>query len=150
MKIIYTNACNKDFINLCIMLDNNLNEIVGGEKQREEYIQYNTLEDIHDVILIYENNEPIGCGSFKHYNDKTAEIKRVYVVNDFRGKGISKVIMNNLEKKAKDKGYKRLILETGTPLVEAKSLYKRMGYEVIENFGQYKCMKDSICMQKMF
>nr|WP_319490009.1 hypothetical protein [uncultured Caproiciproducens sp.] len=50
----YTNGANKDFILLCKMLDDNLNEIVGGEKQRRQYTQYNTLENIKDVVLIYD------------------------------------------------------------------------------------------------
>jgi GNAT superfamily N-acetyltransferase len=148
MRVLHTNGCNKDFIKLCKMLDVYLNGIVGGEKQREQYLQYNTLDDIHDVVLVYENNVIIGCGSFKYYDDITAEIKRVYIIDDYRGKGISKIIMGTLEKKAKHKGYTKIILESGAPLKEAMGLYKKLGYVIIDNYGSYKCMKDSICMQK--
>jgi GNAT superfamily N-acetyltransferase len=148
MKIVYTNGKNSDFIELCKMLDDNLNEIVGGEKQREQYVQYNTLEDINDVILIYDDKGPVACASFKFYDEHTAEVKRVFVCKAHRGKGIAKQLMGVLEKRAKDKGYSRLILETGSPLVEAMALYKKTGYQITENYGQYKDMKDSICMQK--
>ncbi len=148
MKIVYTDGKNVSFIELCEMLDDNLNEIVGGEKQREQYIQYNTLEDIDDVVLIYDDEVPVACASFKFYDEYTAEVKRVFVRKEYRGKGISKQLMSELEKRAKNKGFLKLILETGAPLIEAMALYKKMNYKVIENFGQYKDMQDSICMQK--
>ncbi|MDF2613960.1 MAG: family N-acetyltransferase [Clostridia bacterium] len=148
MEIVYTDGTDRDFVELCKMLDDNLNEIVGGEKQREQYIQYNTLADIHDVILIYHDKVPVACASFKFYDEDTAEIKRVFVRREYRGKGISKQLMSILEKRAKDKGFSKLILETGSPLIEAIALYRKMNYEVTENYGQYKDMQESICMQK--
>ena len=54
MRFIYTNGENPDFIELCHYLDNFLNELVGGEKNRAEYIPYNKLDDIHDVIVAYD------------------------------------------------------------------------------------------------
>lgn len=148
MKIVYTDGKDADFLELCKMLDDNLNEIVGGEKQREQYVQYNTLEDINDVILIYNDEVPVACASFKFYDEYTAEVKRVFVHKEYRGKGISKQLMGVLEKRAENKGFSRLILETGVRLIEAMALYKKMDYKIIENYGQYKDMQESICMQK--
>jgi len=148
MEIIYTDGSNPDFIMLCHMLDDYLNQIVGCEEDRLQYIKYNTLEDIHDVIIAYDDNIPIGCASFKLYKNDIAEVKRVFVKEEYRGKGISKELLQHVESSAKEKRYKKLILETGAPLVEAMSLYKKLGYTTIDNYGQYKCMKDSICMSK--
>jgi len=148
MEFIYTDGCNQDFIKLCRLLDDYLNKIVGGEENRKQYIPYNKLEDIHDVILAYDNSTPVGCASFKFYDNNTAEIKRVFVKKEYRGKGISKELMNLLEKRAIDKGFNTFLLETGAPLVEAMGLYNQLGYLVIENYGQYKNLKESICMQK--
>lgn len=148
MNFIYTDGRNSDFIVLCHLLDCYLNEIVGGEKNRSQYIQYNTLDDIKDVILAYKNDGPIGCAAFKYYDDKTAEVKRVFVKKEYRGNGISKKIMKLIENKAREKGFEKLILEGGEPLVEAMGLYYSMGFKVIENYGQYKNMPESICMEK--
>ncbi len=41
-----------------------------------------------------------------------------------------------------------MVLETGKPLLAAAGLYHKMGYKIIDNYGQYKDMKDSICMEK--
>lgn len=148
MEKRYTNGKDKDFIELCELLDEYLDEIVGGRKQREEYNRYNTLEDIHDVILIYEDGKAIACGSFKEYERHVAELKRVYVRKANRKNGIGKMLVNELEERAKEKGYTKLILETGKPLVEAIGLYKKMGFEIISNYGQYENMQGSICMAK--
>jgi len=146
--IIYSNGDNPDFVDLCKQLDNYFNKVNGVEKQ-EGYNQYNTLSDIADVWIAYEDNVPVGCAAFKQYEDKVAEVKRVFVKPEYRGKGISKELMNALESKALEKEYKSLILETGKNFKAAIGLYQSMGYTVIENFGQYKDMPNSVCMEKV-
>ena len=148
MRFIYTNGENQDFIELCHDLDDFLNELVGGEKNRAEYIPYNKLDDIHDVIVAYDEDIPVGSAGFKKYDDECAEVKRVFIKREYRGKGISKKLMELLEERARNKGYKYLILESGEPLVAAMSLYRKIGYKVIPNYGQYKDMPDSVCMKK--
>lgn len=148
MKLVYTNGEDKDFIMLCELLDENLNMAVGGEKQRAQYIQYNKLDHIHDVFLLYDNEIPVACASFKRYDQSTAEVKRVFVRNEYRRQGLSKYLMKQIEEKAKEQGYQSLILETGKPLAEAIGLYLRIGYQIIDNYGQYKDLKESVCMRK--
>lgn len=148
MRFIYTNGENPDFIELCHDLDDFLNELVRGEKNRAEYIQYNKLDDIHDIIVAYDEDIPVGSAGFKKYDDECAEVKRVFIKREYRGKGISKKLMELLEERAKNKGYKYLILESGELLVAAMSLYRKIGYKVIPNYGQYKDMPDSVCMKK--
>lgn len=148
MELIYTDGKDIRFINLCRELDDFLNEIVGGEKQREKYNQYNTLDDIHDVVLVIDNGQAVGCGSFKKYSENAAEIKRVFVKKGYRRKGLAKYIMQALEQRARNTGYIMLILETGNLLIAAMKLYSGIGYEIIANYGQYADMPESICMAK--
>lgn len=147
MTAAYTNGQDKDFAALCGQLDDYLNQVVG-EKQRESYVQYNTRENIHDVILLYDEDRPIACASFKKHDAAIAEVKRVFICREYRGQGLSKQLMRLLEEKAREKGYTKLILETGAVLKEATALYERIGFVRMENFGQYKGMKASICMEK--
>lgn len=148
MELIFTDGNDKRFIDLCHELDEYLNFVVGGEKQRKQYTQYNTLENIHDVVLIIENGEAIACGSFKEYEPGIAEIKRVFTKERSRNRGYSKSIMRALEERALNRGYKKLILETGLLLKEAMSMYIANGFHVIENYGQYINMPESVCMEK--
>lgn len=148
MRYAYTDGTNKDFIELCHGLDDFLNELVGGEENRAEYIPYNTLDDIHDVIVAYDDDMPVGCASFKKYDDKSAEVKRVFIKEEYRGRGVSKELMERLEEKGRSEGYTYFILESGDPLVAAMALYRSIGYEVIPNYGQYKDMPDSGAMSR--
>ncbi len=91
---------------------------------------------------------PIGSASFKKYDDETAEVKRVFLKEEYRGRGISYDIMKMLEERARKNGYKYFILESGEPLVAAMALYRKIGYNVIPNYGQYADMDDSVCMKK--
>lgn len=149
MRYTITNGENVHFVELCNLLDKTLDEIVGNKIDRSKFIPFNTLEDIHDVILAYDDDVPIGCVSFKRYDDDTAEVKRVFVRNEYRGKGISKQLMKMLIERAKDKGYKRMVLETGELLVASMGLYKSIGFYIIENYGRYKNISESLCMEKL-
>lgn len=148
MKFVYTDGANSDFIKLCRDLDSFLNELVGGEENRAQYVPYNRLDDIHDAIVAYDGDFPIGCAAFKKYDDECAEVKRVFIKREYRGKGISKKLMELLENSAKKQGFRSLILESGEPLVAAMALYKKIGYKIIPNYGQYKDMPESVCMKK--
>jgi len=147
ITISYTDGKNMDFIALCKQLDTNLNQIIGAGRQ-EIYDQYNLLHDIKDVWIAYENNTSVGCAAFKHYDANTVEVKRVFVRPEHRKKGISRMLMACLEKRAQEMGYTLLILETGRSLKEAINLYQSSGFTVIENYGQYKDLPESVCMQK--
>jgi len=150
MKInyTYTNGKNADFKYLCDELDGALNEIVGGEQNRNQYIEHNQLDDIHDVYIAYEGYTPIGCASFKKYLDGIAEAKRVFVSTGHRRQGISKQLMKLIEDKAKSQGYHTMILETGRKMDTANNMYKNLGYSVIPNYGVYGAMEASICFGK--
>jgi GNAT superfamily N-acetyltransferase len=144
-----TDGTNPDFRDLCRLLDENLDELVGAKFQRSQYAQYNTLEHIHNVIVCYDNDTAIAAGSFKKYDDTTAELKRVFVRKEYRGQGIARELVSSLEQWAVSYGYAAMVLETGVPLVAAMTLYRSLGYVIIPNYGQYKDMKDSVCMRKV-
>ncbi len=72
----------------------------------------------------------------------------MFVQADYRGKGISKVILGKLEDWAIELGYTKSVLETGKGQPEAIGLYTKHGYSLIENFGQYADMPNSVCFEK--
>lgn len=147
-SIEYTNGKNVRFIKLCNQLDSYLQQIIGEDKQETQYAQYNSLVDVHDVILMIDNGETVGCGAVKRYDDHTMEMKRLYVKDEYRHKGYGRAIVGALEVLAKKKDVKTLILETGVPLVAAQKMYISCGFKVIENYGQYKGIDSSVCMSK--
>lgn len=101
------------------------------------------------VIVAYYDENPVGCGCFRETDDKgTVEIKRMYVKEEVRGKGIAKSILKELEIWAQDDGKLRVILETGINQPEAISLYKKLGYKQIEKYEPYVNSEESVCMGK--
>lgn len=99
-------------------------------------------------MVAYDGETPVGCAGFQRYDHTTAEVKRVFIKSEYRGRGISKKLMEGLEQRARDQDYSRLILETGKPLVCAVRLYQRIGYRRIPNDGPYKEISESVCMEK--
>lgn len=145
---IKTDGENPDFARLCDKLDQNLDELVGGRVQRQKYVKYNQRESIHDVILVYKDEQAVACGSYKFYDKETVELKRIFTDYSIRGTGIGKELVKRLEADAKAAGYRYAILETGKVLTPACGLYKSLGYQKIPNYGQYVDMPESICMKK--
>jgi putative acetyltransferase len=80
---------------------------------------------------------------------KTLEIKRMFVLPEYRGKGIASKILSELERWASELNYIQTILETGINQPEAIALYKKSGHEITKNYGQYIGMENSICMKKI-
>ena len=81
---------------------------------------------------------PVACGAIRPLGKDAAELKRVYVKDEFRGRGYSKVVVKELERLAKERGYDIMRLETGVRQPEAISLYQRLGYHRIPNYGEYR------------
>lgn len=121
---------------------------VDGE-DHEFYDQYNKINKLQHIVLFYKNNEAVACGAMKPYNENTLELKRMWTNKTERQKGIASKILNELEKWGKELLYKKCILETGARQVEAIKFYKRNGYNLIPNFGQYSIIENSRCFEKI-
>lgn len=147
IKTLRTNSSNKDFVHLVQSLNDYLKVIDGNE--HDFYSQYNGLDDLKHVIVVYLNNVPAGCGAFKAYDENSVEIKRMYTNPEFRGQGIATKVLLELEKWAKEEGFKTCILETGKRQAEAVSFYKMMKYTITSNYGQYININNSLCFKKI-
>ena len=146
MKLLKTNSNHPDFQKLTQLFDDYLVEIDGDEK--DFFAQYNQIY-IDNVIVCYEAEIAVGCGAFKEYEPTVAEIKRMFVLPEKRGKGIASTVLNALEIWAKENGFQHAVLETSNQLTNAISLYQKSGYEVIPNYGQYIDVESSVCMKKI-
>ncbi|HOD11290.1 MAG TPA: GNAT family N-acetyltransferase, partial [Flavobacterium sp.] len=135
-----------DFQKLTQLFDDYLVEIDGDEK--DFFAQYNQIY-IDNVIVCYEDEIAVGCGAFKEYEPTVAEIKRMFVLPEKRGKGIASTVLNALEIWAKENGFQHAVLETSNQLTNAISLYQKSGYEIIPNYGQYIDVESSVCMKKI-
>lgn len=147
MKLIRTTSDHPDFGQLVAELDAYLRILDGDD--HEFYAQYNKTSLLKNALIVYANELPVGIGAYKEYDSQTAEIKRMYTRPDYRGQGIAKTIITELELWAKEEGYSMAILETGHLQKDAIGLYQKLGYEITDNFGQYIGVENSVCMKKI-
>ncbi|WP_026898983.1 GNAT family N-acetyltransferase [Daejeonella oryzae] len=147
LKIIRTDSSNPDFIELVKYLDAYLTEKDGDE--HSFYDQFNKIDKIKSVVIAYKNGKAVACGAIKEYNPGIMEIKRMYTSPGERGKGIAGQILNALEKWAIELSCQKCILETGKRQAEAILLYQKNGYRLIQNYGQYAGINNSLCFEKM-
>lgn len=91
---------------------------------------------------------PVACGAVRRIDERTGEIKRMYVAPEARRCGIARAILTALEDEARALGLACLVLETGTRQTEAIALYRREGFTDISPFGEYVGSPLSVCMAK--
>ena len=145
MKLVRTTSDHPDFKKLVALFDEYLIDIDGEEK---DFFAFHNNKFLAHALVCYENEEPVGCGGFKKFDSKTAEIKRMFVHPEHRQKGIASLLLAEIEAWAKENKYTHFILETSPKLENAIALYKKTGYVIIPNFGQYIGVENSICMKK--
>lgn len=146
ITVTRTTSDNQDFEKLVIALDAYL-AILDGE-DHAFYAQFNKTNLLKNAVIAYENQTAVGIGAYKEYDSETVEMKRMYTLPEFRGKGIASKILSELELWAKEENYKTAVLETGFMQKDAISLYQKLGYVITENYGQYKGVENSVCMKK--
>jgi GNAT superfamily N-acetyltransferase len=102
-----------------------------------------------DIYLIaFLNGKPVGCGALRKLDDRTAEVRRMYVLKEARRAGIGRAILARLEEEAPRLGYSSLLLETGNRQGPAMSLYESYGFIRIPAFGQHVNDPISVCYSK--
>lgn len=121
-------------------------ELVRTDSKNQNFINLVKLLDAD--LTIRDGDIPIGCGAIKKFDVNSVEVKRMFVLPTSRGKGISSKLLVEIENWASELFFKRCILETGKKQPEAITLYKKSGYQITGNYGQYTSIKNSICFEK--
>ena len=98
-------------------------------------------------LLAKLDGRPSGCGGFSRFDATTAELRRMYVVPEARGRGLGKALVAWLLEAARVAGYKRIRLETGNRQEEALGLYKAAGFASIPCWGPYASDPKSRCFE---
>lgn len=145
-KTVRTDSENPDFKRLVTLLDAELADRDGDE--HSFYDQFNSIEGLKYVVVLYEHHKPVGCGAIKPLDGNTMEVKRMFTMPLDRGKGLATKVLSELEIWAEELGYTTCMLETGKRQPEAISLYVKNGYRPIANYGQYKGVENSVCFKK--
>ena len=146
IRLKRTSSRDKEFKNLIVELDTDLQ----GRYSDVQY-QFNAYTDvshINTVVIAYIQDIAVGCGCFKEINENAVEVKRMFVNPYFRGFGVASSIIEELITWAKQLYYAEAVLETGKKQPESIKLYTKHGFSIIDNFGPYVGMEESVCMKK--
>ncbi|WP_411149275.1 GNAT family N-acetyltransferase [Streptomyces sp. A30] len=107
------------------------------------------------LIAYDEDGTPVATGGWRCQDtngegnlDGDAEVKRMYVIDAMRGRGLARRMLAALEEDARAAGRRRMVLETGTEQPEAIALYTSSGYEPCGKFGYYRHFESSRCFAK--
>lgn len=146
-QLLRTESQNPDFLALVNLLDKEL--ALRDGQEHSFYAPLNSLDSIRHAVVAFNSGIPAGCGAMKSYDSRTMEIKRMFCLPVFRGKGLATRVLNELEVWAVEIGYGRFILETGKKQPEAIHLYLRNDYRQIPNYGPYAGVLNSLCFEKI-
>jgi len=118
------------------------------QQSRHGYSVEKLIQQKVAFFVAYLEEQAAGCGGVQLFGSEYAEIKRMYVRPEFRGRGVGKRLLAHLEAYALERGIPLLRLETGVFQTEAIGLYQSFGFQRIPPFGPYFEDPLSICMEK--
>ncbi len=99
-------------------------------------------------FVAFLEGQPVGCGAVRLIGEARAEIKRMYVRPNVRGRGVGRALLNRLESKASALGATSLVLEMGDSQPGADALYRGAGFREIPCWGEYLATPASVCLGK--
>lgn len=147
LELVRTDHTHSAFAHLVRELDQDLARRDG--KDNAFYARFNSVDADARVVVAIAEGVPVGCGAIKQVDVDAMEVKRMYTLPAWRGKGVASGVLAELEQWARELGMERCILETGLRQPEAIALYERNGYEPIPNYGPYAGVANSRCFAKV-
>jgi GNAT superfamily N-acetyltransferase len=132
-----------------VVLDSDLARSLIGEVQQEYVRRYGGQDETpvdptefaapHGTFVVARlAGTPIGCAGMRRHGDGVVEVKRMFVRVEHRRRGHARRMLLAMEGWARDRGYRRVVLETGLAQPEAIALYESAGYLPTTGFGHYK------------
>ncbi len=136
-----------DVIDLLRMSDEYMANLYPAESNH--LLDVDELKTLNAILFTARQGEHVlGCGCLVIHSTEYAEVKRMYVDEAGRGKGLGKLLLDAIIERAKQCDVKLLRLETGIYQPEAKGLYEKYGFYEIGPFGHYELDPLSLFMEK--
>ena len=147
-EYVWTDGSNEDFHRFYLKTEEYYSSLVGGLKNRTAFVPYNESESVTDVLLAVCDHTAVGCAGLRRHSDREAELKRVWVDPEYRGQQIALEMMRRIEDKAREYGFRRIVLQTREKMSNAVKMYRQLGYTQIENYPPYDKLEGAICFSK--
>ncbi|SFS38689.1 GNAT family N-acetyltransferase [Saccharopolyspora flava] len=86
-------------------------------------------------LLLRRDGSVLGCGGVRTESPGTAEIKRMWISPELRGRGAGRAMLSALEEQARRLGFSRVRLDTAAELVQARAMYAKAGYAEVPAYN---------------
>lgn len=146
MEIQFVQPNSADFRMLANLLDAYYFTLVGDIQLK--YAEPNRPENMNALAVAYEGEKPIACGAWKAVDGEIAEIKRIYVREEYRRRGVAGALIRALEDSAAASGRRKLILETAVDTTGSHQLYLSLGYQLRDYYGSPAGAENCLCFHK--
>ena len=113
------------------------------------------LQSLRDPSITFwtawEDNDLLGCGALRQLDDGHAELKSMRTASTHLRKGVGRAILQHILGEARQRGIRRISLETGTPapFAAARRLYASEGFVLCEPFADYALDPYSVFLTKV-
>ena len=87
------------------------------------------------LLLGHIDDEAAGCVAMRRFDDRSCEMKRLYLRPDHRGTGLGRKLAATIVETARQMGYSRMYLDTLAAMEEAQHLYRSLGFEPCEPYS---------------
>lgn len=142
MKIVSMNITDKSVLQLFSEHDDYMIDFLGDDKWC--YTRYSENENIERVWVAYFDHLPAGCIAYRKKSDGVGEVKRMFIRDEYRGKGLSKKLLEIVDGHAKEQGCHTLFLDTRIILEPAVSIYRSFGFSIVFQQGLYIQMEKKL------
>jgi putative acetyltransferase len=106
-----------------------------GEFEDMAHVEEHYFQNDGLFLVVLDDDKVIGSGAVRKFDEETAELKRLWLLETHHGKGIGYRVINQLFEFARSKGYKRVILQTSPRQIRAIAFYQRLGFQEIESYN---------------
>jgi GNAT superfamily N-acetyltransferase len=139
-----------DAVALCTAQQIEMAGLYGGEADIGPTRDGPMFEPPRGVFLVVRDDDgtAVACGGVTRFDETRGEVKRMYVKPHARGGGLGRLVLDELERHARELGFEALVLETGDLQKPALALYVNSGYERMPCYPPYDSRELSLCFQK--
>jgi putative acetyltransferase len=115
-----------------------------GELRDVDTFQQTYMDHKGTFLVVLDDGNVVGTGAVKYLDQTTAELKRLWLLEEYHGQGIGYQVTAQLLDFARSQGYLRIRLQTGSNQHRAIAFYKKLGFYEIET---YRESMDNISME---
>lgn len=142
MSIIPAKTTDESVLHLFFEHDDYMIDFLGDDKKY--YTRYSENENIENVWVVVVDDIPAGCIAYRKKDEGVGEVKRMFIKEEYRGRGIAKELLKTVENHAREQGCHTLFLDTRITLEPAVSLYRAFGFDIVFQQGLYIQMEKEI------